>query len=40
VVGRKPSATVQRGVARITINPADGLAGRPSSARGILALTD
>lgn len=40
VVGRKPSAAVQKGVARITINPADGLAGRPSSERVILALTD
>ena len=40
VQGRKPSAAVQKGVARITISPADGWAGRPSSERIILALTD
>ncbi|MCC7267382.1 MAG: DUF4908 domain-containing protein [Caulobacteraceae bacterium] len=40
VQGRKPAATVQKGVARITIAPADGWAGRPSSERIILALTD
>lgn len=31
VEGRKPSATLQGGEMRITIAPADGLAGRPSS---------
>lgn len=40
VQGRKPSAAVQKGVARITITPSDGLAGRPSSERIILALTE
>jgi len=33
VEGRKASATLQQGVIQITVSPADGLAGRPSSER-------
>lgn len=33
VEGKKPNAAVQRSVMRITVAPADGLAGRPSSER-------
>jgi len=37
VEGRKPSAVVQKGVMQITVTPADGLAGRPSSERIVAA---
>lgn len=38
VAGAKPSASVQKGVIRITVAPADGLAGRPSSDRIVAIL--
>jgi len=39
VEGKKPGAALDRGVMRVTVVPAQGLAGRPSSAR-IIAITE